>query len=238
MQLDLVDLRITPDQLEKLTGLDISETFMGRVYRPSVFRSVRRFLPFLITEGLTFALILIFCLPLGLVIGRGLGWLSNAGTTLIFFLFLLGFSVLLFAIWNLYMWQQGKRLKTLAHLLDEVDKHNDIIEAVDVMDQLSAVQSASIQLIDRSEVLQALAATRESLVNALMTEKIFRKYRQFMNRRQELFTNIESNLATLQTLQIDAQANEYGQLLNQALQIGLSLRQEIRQWQQLEEREK
>lgn len=230
MQPDLADLRITASQLEKLTGLDISDTFMGRVYRPSVFRSVRRFLPFLITEGFTLALILIFCLPLGLVLGRGLGFLSSATPLWVFLLGAIGFSLLLFVVWNLYMWQQGKQLSTLAHLLDEVDKHNEIIEAVHVMDQLAAVRHSTVQLIDRSEVLKALAATRESLVNALMTEKIFRKYRQFMNRRQELFANIETNLATLQTLQIDAQANEYGQLLNEALQIGLSLRHEVEQW--------
>lgn len=126
--------------------------------------------------------------------------------------------------------QQAKKLTTLAHLLDEVDKHNEIIKAVHVMDELAAVNQLSIQILDRTEVLKALAATRESLINALMTEKILRKHQRFIARRQELFTNIETNLAMLRTLQINAQANEYGQLLNEALQIGLSLRREINQW--------
>lgn len=66
-------------------------------------------------------------------------------------------------------------------------------------------------------------------MNALLTEKVLRKHQKFITRRQELFTNIETNLAILQTLQIDGQATEYGQLLNQALQIGLSVRREIEQ---------
>jgi hypothetical protein len=97
------------------------------------------------------------------------------------------------------------------------------------MDELSTVRNETIQVIDREEVLRALTATRESLINALLTEKILRKHQRLMTRRQELFTNIETNLATLQTLQVDSQANEYGQLLNEALQIGLSIRSELEQ---------
>lgn len=229
MQTDLNELRITPNQLEKLTGLDISDTFMGKVYRPSAFRSSRRFLSFLLTEVLTLGVILIFCLPLSLVIARGFGIL-NATNTVPFLLIALGIAAAIFAGWNVSMWLKSKQLQTLAHLLDEVDKHNEIIEAVYVIDELSTIQNSTVGLIDRTEVLKALTATRESLINALMTEKILRKHQRFITRRQELFTNIETNLAMLQTLQVDNQANEYGQLLNEALQIGLSIRQEMQQF--------
>ncbi|MFM7424150.1 MAG: hypothetical protein ACKO7W_03985 [Elainella sp.] len=228
MQPDLTDLRITASQLEKLTGLDISDAFMGRIYRPSVFRSMHRLIPFLITESFTLGLIIIFCLPVGLVVGRGLGFLTSSNT-LPFMLALLTLALLMFAGWNLYMWSQTQSLKTLAHLLDEVDKHNEIIAAVDVIDELARVQGATVRLIDRSEVLQALTASRESLINALITEKILRKHQRLITRRQELFASIETNLATLQTLQINNQATEYGQLLNEALQIGLSVRRELEQ---------
>ncbi len=226
MQTDLNELRITPSQLEKVTGLEVTDILMGKVYRPTVFRSTKRFLSFLLTETLTLGLILIFCLPLSLVIGRGLGILTTSNTVP-FLLTALGIAIALFAIWNGWTWQKGKGLKTLAHLLDEVDKHNEIIDAVHIIDELGAIQNSTIQVIDREEILKALSATRESLLNALMTEKVLRKHQQFMARRQELFANIETNLATLQTLQANQQANEYGQLLNEALQIGMSLRQEL-----------
>lgn len=226
MQPDLTDLRITASQLEKVTGLDISDAFMGRIYRPSLFRSAHRLVPFLVTETFTLGLVIIFCLPLGLVIGRGLGLLTGSNT-LPFVLALLVLALLLFAGWNLYMWSQTKPLKTLAHLLDEVDKHNEIIAAVDLIDQLAAVGHAPVQVLDRDEVLKALTATRESLLSALLTEKILRQHQRLIARRQELFTSIEINLATLQTLQVNNQATEYGQLLNEALQIGLSIRREL-----------
>lgn len=236
MQPDLADLQIASKQLDQITGLDISETFMGRAYRPSLFRHPKRLLSFLVTELLTLGLILIFCLPAGLVIARSTGALSgDPRSTEQFLVATLSVSIALFALWNGYMWQQGKPLKTLAHLLDQVDKHNEIIEAVHILDELSAVNQPmnqpvnqpAIELLDREEVLRALNATRESLICALMTEKILRKHKRFIARRQDLFAQIETNLATLQTLQVNSEANEYGQLLNDALQIAMSVRQEV-----------
>jgi hypothetical protein len=130
----------------------------------------------------------------------------------------------------LYIWQKSKELQTLGHLLDEVDKHNEILQAVDVIDELGAVQHSTISLIKREEVVDALRATRESLVCALMTEKILRKHQRFIARRHELFTNIEANLATLQTLKVNNQANEYGRLLNEALEIGMSVHREMQRF--------
>lgn len=229
MQTDLDELRITSSQLEKITGLEITEISMGKAYRPTIFRSTKRFLSFLLAETLTLGLILIFCLPVSLVLARGLGILTTANT-IPFLLTALGISITLFAGWNGLIWKKSKALKTLAHLLEDVDKHNEIIDAVKIIDELGSIESSTIQVIDREAVLTALTATRESLLNALMTEKILRKHQQFIARRQDLFANIETNLITLQTLQTNQQANEYSQLLNEALQIGMSIRQEMEQF--------
>ncbi|MBW4658364.1 MAG: hypothetical protein KME15_06800 [Drouetiella hepatica Uher 2000/2452] len=237
MQPDLETLRITPSELEHLTGLEISDTFMGRVYRPSALKDPKRLRSLLLTEILAFGIILIFCLPMGLVIAQGLNLLTEDGSrTLLFLGVNFAIAIALFIGWNLYMRIQGKPLKSLAHLLDEVDKHNEIIQAVHIIDQLSSVQRSTLttprlELIDRNEIFTALSATRESLISALMTERILRKHHQFVARRHELFTHIETHLATLQNLQINHQANEYGQLLNEALKIGMSVRQEIDRWE-------
>jgi hypothetical protein len=227
MQPDLETLRIMPSELEELTGLEISETFMGRVYRPSLFRQRQRLAAFLVTELLALGLSLIFCLPIGIVIASGFGIISGEASSAIPFLSVtVSAAIALFALWNFWMWRQSKRLKLLAHLLDEIDQYNQIIKAVHILDQLSAVQ-ASVALLDRQEVCQALRLTRASLISALTTEKILRKHRNFVARRHELFNSIESNLAMLQTLQVDNQASEYGQFLNAALQIGMSVQQEL-----------
>jgi hypothetical protein len=227
MQSDLANLRITAKELEHLTGMDISDTFMGRVYRPSVFQQRDRLLSFLLTELLTFGLILIFCLPISLVVARGSGQSGNAAG---FLVMALGLSVAIAVGWNVYMWQRNKRLKVLAHLLDEVDKHNEIVQAVHIIDQLGMIKTSTVELIDRDEVMEALSVTRESLTCGLMTEKILRTHRQFIARRYELFNSIETNLARLQHLQVNSQANEYGQLLNEALRIGRSVHREMERY--------
>jgi hypothetical protein len=232
MQSDLEELRITQKELENLSGLDVNEVFMGGTWRPSIIRYPKRLLSFLMTEVFTFGLILIFCLPIGLIVARSFGGLTEgASSTAQFLQVSFGVSVAIALLWNLYMWQKGKSMKMLAHLLDEVDKHNEIIAAVDVIDELGAVKNSTISLIDRGEVLAALTATRESLVCALMTEKILRKHQRFIARRHELFSNIETNLAALQNLQVNNQADEYGQLLNEALEIGMSVHQEIKKFE-------
>lgn len=225
----LSDLRITPDEVENLTGLSVSDLSVGGAIRPIIFQQSKRFLAFVLTELLTLGVILIFCLPIGLLIARNLGELSTGVASAIKLLqvsFLVSIALLL--LWNLYRWLKLKSLRLLVSLLDEVDKHNEIIDALEIVDQLSAIKNSQVSLGDREEVIGALNATRESLVCALMTEKILRKHQRFMARRHELFANIESNLATLRSLQVRDQASEYGQLLNEALQIGCSVHEELR----------
>ncbi|NER83240.1 MAG: hypothetical protein F6K42_27545 [Leptolyngbya sp. SIO1D8] len=224
MNADLEALRITKPQLEQLTGLDISSVFMGGVVRPSTFRSARRLLSLLVTECSVLGVIFIICLGLGLVIVRSWSDFANVAVLLIS---VAGITVAIAIAWNFYQWIRYQTLISLARLLDEVDRHNDIVQAVQVMDELETVQAASLKLPNRADVMMALQATRESLVSALMTERVLRRHRRFIQRRQALFSNIETNLMTLQTLQVNNQATEYQQFLQEALEIGLAVRQEM-----------
>jgi len=234
----LDDLRITTHELDTITGLDISDVFMGRAVRPSVFRTPPRLLSFVVSEIMTLGLIVIFCLPASLVIAKSIpGFTDSAANTIQFLQISVGISLGIFAVWNGYLWFCSNALKTLAHLLEDVDKHNEIIDALQVLDELTAVRNSTTQLDaestfsldDRIGVLQALGATHESLVSGLMTERVLRKHQRSLARRHDLFTNIETNLATLQSLQLNHAANDYGHLLNDALQIGMSVRREIEQ---------
>lgn len=229
----LDDLRISHAELDEITGLDISDTFMGHAVRPSSLRIPKRLAAFIVTELLALLLIVVFCLPASLVIGRTIpGFTGNASSTVPFLHVSLGISLVIFALWNGYIFFNGRRFKLLATLLDDVDKHNDIIDAVQVMDDLEVAQRSqglapSTSMQNRDELRQALSATRSSLISALMTEKILRKHQRFVNRRHELFTDIETNLITLQTLNRNQEASQYQELLEDALHIGISVRQEL-----------
>ncbi|MEO1298838.1 MAG: hypothetical protein AAFW75_24275, partial [Cyanobacteria bacterium J06636_16] len=99
MNSDLESLRITKAQLEKLTGLDIGSVFMGGVVRPSTFRSVRRVLSLIVTEGSVLGVVFIICLGLGLVIARSLSSFNNVTVLL---LIGLGITVVSAIAWNAY----------------------------------------------------------------------------------------------------------------------------------------
>lgn len=224
MKPDLMALSITAAQLETITGLDIGRVFMGGVIRPSVCRSSRRLLSLVVTEGAALAVLFIMGLGIGLVIirngpGAGNPWLLILIVTLL--------TVVCAIAWHLYQWSRYKTLKPLANLLDEVDRHNDIVQAVQVMDELEAVQGDTFSLPNRAAVLTALQTTRESLLLALRTDKILRQHRSLIQRRQELFSTIQTHLATLQDLHVQNQASDYQQFLQEALDIGLAVQAEM-----------
>lgn len=115
---------------------------------------------------------------------------------------------------------KNKRKSPLINLFDDVKNHNKLIIQIDVMDQLQSIGN-KIQIEDRNKVIEALIITRDNLVKSLKTEKILRENPGF---RPESFS---VDLISLRSLQINEQSSEYGQLLNEALQIGISIQDEI-----------
>ena len=222
---NLDNLRISSRELDKLTDLDISDVSMGWAYRQTAFAPQRR-LSFLGDQLLTIGVALVFCVPLTLLMSRAVSgddmdavwrWLPVGG---------LG-AVALTATWTTYRWKEGKRLMTLSHLLDEIDRFHEMVAAVEILEELGSTQTSRLNLENRHEVIEALHLTRESLVCGLMTERVMRKHQRFMARREEMFSSIERNLATLQLLQVSDEASDYGRLLNDAIQIGTSVHREL-----------
>ena len=222
---NLDNLRVSQREIDRLTGLDVSETTMGWAYRQTAFRPDRR-LAWLSDQLLTLGVSLILCVPTILLLARSISgddmqavwqWLPVGGVC----------AIALTLACTIYRWQSGKRLLTLSHLLDEIDRYNEMVSAVEILEELGANRSSQLNLENREEVLEALHLTRESLVCGLMTERVLRKHQQFMTRRQDMFSSIERNLVTLQQLQVSDEANDYGRLLNEAIQIGTSVHQEL-----------
>jgi len=116
------------------------------------------------------------------------------------------------------------KLQNILELLKEVKKHNQIITNLYTLDQLEAVGNA-VKINDRVKVIEALRITREGLVRALKTENILRENPNF---KPEYF-NID--LTSLQAERTMVKAVEYAQLLDDAVQIGVSVQKEMRKLQ-------
>lgn len=232
MNLELQNLRITEKEIEILSGLDVSEIFIGGVfggvYRFSLFRHPSRVFLFCVTEILVTALTFAFTLPIGLfALRNSSGTINDFSTIMKFLQVTLGLTIILIMGWNLYMIIKAKTLKTLMQLLDEIDNFHDVLQTVVILTQLEMVDNSSGNVMNSNDVLEALELIRSSLISGLMAETILRKSRRLLSRRNDLLANIENNLGTLQTLVIDKQTTEYGQILKEALQISVSVHQEI-----------
>jgi hypothetical protein len=235
MNADLNDLAIAAEEIERLSGIDVGEIFvggvLGGVYRPSVLKNPKRLMLLAITELLVTVIIFVLSIPIGLFLtGHATSGIKDLPAILNFLYITLGITVVAVIAWNLYMRILIQRLRIFMRLLDEVDRYHRILQAVDVLDRLEAVQRSQMNRIDRHEIFEALRMTRDNLISGFLTEKILRDNRGLLARRHDLFMHIEQNLAALQAFEVSHQATEYGQLLHEALHIGMSVYKEVQQF--------
>ncbi|GAX34359.1 hypothetical protein [Nodularia sp. NIES-3585] len=138
-------------------------------------------------------------------------------------------QIVLYLLW----WKKLKNLddnmtNALEILLNDVDRYNAVIKAIDINDQIEAAGNPGVVIQERERVIAALKLTRTDLIRALKTERILRENKNFILRNTELFAN---NLATLTAMQVTEEATEHGRLLNEALQIALDVQLEMKRLQ-------
>jgi hypothetical protein len=102
-----------------------------------------------------------------------------------------------------------------------IKNFNSLLAGIEALDQ-SGRAGGSNKLERRDEVYQALATMRADLICALQIERTFRENPDFNS------GNFTMNLEPLKILEISAQSTEYGRLFNQAIQIGMSVHEEMR----------
>ncbi|MEA5516386.1 hypothetical protein [Nodularia sp. UHCC 0506] len=115
--------------------------------------------------------------------------------------------------------------KKQKNILNEVDKYNAVLKAIDIRDQLEAVGNQEANFQEREQLISTLTTTRDNLICALKTEQILRKNRTFLDRNVQL---LESNLTAIQALQIQQEAREYSRLLNEVLKISQDVQTEMK----------
>lgn len=215
---DIKALEITQGELRHFIGIDPSE-----IARPLELKNPQDVLNFLIQE------ILIAVALMPIVVGVIYTFII---------LPLIGPSVpvaiaaicvtLVMIITGRWLWQKRTTLTALVSLLQDVERYNSVIKAIQISDQIEAAGNRDATISDRQTVIDALHLTREDLLRALRTERILRENQEFIGTNPELFAN---NLTAIQALQVSDRASAYGQFLDRALQIGVSIQTEMRKLQ-------
>lgn len=210
MQADLQGLEITKGEIKHCSGVSIDA-----VFRPPTFRK------FVSELGKTSLVILFICLSgiiLGLIWKEQMLSLITIDAIASIILLLDDFRKISFSYKN----------RNLVRMFEDVKRFNSVIKAIDLNDQIEAVGNPGVRLKNREKVIHALTLAREDIIRALRTERILRENEKFIKLNHELF---ESNLAALTAMQVNDQASEYGQLLNEALQIVVDVREEMKKLQ-------
>lgn len=225
---DVATLEITLHELENVCGREVNELLIGGlvggVLRSSALRTPAKRLSLVVVEVAIFGLLLMFSFPVSFTLTRNL---QPELMGSLFIKIALGIAIVLVAIWNSSMILRAGQFKLLMRLLDEIDRFNELVRAVDVIDRLDNVNPGSRHFENRIEILSALNMTRDSLISGVMTEKILRENRGLLARRQDLLAHIESNLSALSAIEVSDEASDYSRILNEALQIGMIVQQEM-----------
>ncbi|MDJ0580090.1 hypothetical protein [Crocosphaera sp.] len=117
-----------------------------------------------------------------------------------------------------------RKFSNLLELFKEVGKYNKIVQDLYVLDQLKEADNP-VQINDRESVIEALIITRDGLVRALKTERILRENPTFNPQ------NFNLDLTSLQAEKTMVKAIEYAELLDNAVQVGVSVQKEMRKLQ-------
>ncbi len=225
MRDDLQGLDISHDQLQELTNLPVNNKLIiitdtiGRFYQQLLKKAQAAEMGTLVFMGLAISLCIYLLIKLS-------SWVS----LMILILWVGGIAQTgLYFIWK----RKNKILhqnvtSSLRILLNDVERYNSVIKAIDINDQIEDVGNLGVSIQERETVLAGLKLTRDDLVRAIKTERILRENKSFIITNADLFTN---NLATLASMQVNEEATEHGRLLNEALQISLDVQHEMKRLQ-------
>jgi hypothetical protein len=222
---DLQGLDISHDQLKNATNLPVNNkliiitNIIQQFIRKSLKKAQQTEKPTVIFAGLT----IFVCTYLFLV--KIPFWIS-----IIFVLWVCGTTqTLLYLLWKAKNKFLNRNMtNSLRILLNDVERYNSVIKAIDINDQIEDVGNLGVGIQEREKVLEALELTRNDLIRALKTERILRENKHFIITNSNLFTN---NLATLASMQVSEEATEHGRILNEALQISLDVQEEMKRLQ-------
>lgn len=237
MKLELKKLLISEKEFQEITGISIEEINEITIYQEKiVLHKVRKttinFLSYFAAFSIGISLIL------ALII-----WLSTqiiefvTKRELSDFNFILRLSAYLSLPVSLFIsiklnYRKLAKLNTkknyfkhLTVLFNEYKKHNQIVRAIDVKEQLEAVEQTGSESQVKSTLSKALVEMREDLIKALKIEKILRENRTVVETNPELF---KSSFDATNVQKIIDRGSEYDRLINKTLKIGSKLNKEMK----------
>jgi hypothetical protein len=219
---EITQLIIPRSSVESIGQQEIGSLMVGFAWRKDVWQKPHKLLQVLLlqTIGISMSFTALM-LPIDRVLSSynpppsqqarliDLVWIDGSMTAII----LLGA--------NRWIYRCGKQLHRLLKLVEQVEHYNQIVMEIATLETLARLTN---NRPDRSpdSILEVLTKTRHNLLVALQIESHSERLCQHPN-SSEMMLAISHNLLDLQNLARQPQLAEYGTLLTQAWEIGMSI---------------
>lgn len=249
MSLGWEKLEISQAELDEIFELNIFATWAISLSYVFLLKQSKYVQSLLFTESSFLFIGIVLLFPINLLTFRKLGLLNTNASSLFLILISTGIcSTLVLIVLNYYLWQKTKKLKVLAKIFGKVAQYNDLISNLEILASLNSItndnslsnspihsQALAESSQDISELKTVLNLTKKSLLKSLELESFIYRHQKIKGKnklsvpgdRYQLLANLEHNLLNLSVSEIDS-TQEYQQLLQDAVAIGLSVHQEMR----------
>ena len=238
MTLDWSELEIDRAELDNTLELNLSSSWAIALNRVFLLNRAEYRQSLLFIEGSILFTSLLFLFPINLIVFRKLNLLDSDGSGLL--VVLLGsfsLAILFSIVANYYLWQKAKKLKYLTKLLDKITEYNRLVDNFQLIANFNKLTNSQHPTADKQQSVKELQnifqLTKNSLLQAVELEVFMARHRQTKQlistqtlERDRLLANLEQNLVNVSLMEIDSD-REYRQLLNEAVELGLNVHQEI-----------
>ena len=216
----LDELIIPRSTVESIGRVEIGKLMIGFAWRSNVWRKPAQLIQVvaiqMIGAGIVFAALM-------LPIDRGLGSYlppRSQSTRSIQLVWIDGIvTIVILGGINRYILNRGQRCQRLIKLVAQIEDYNQIVDAVATLAAVASLTNHSATPAQTSSMIEILGQTRQNLLTALQIDSYLRQYPD----SSELTLSIAHNLIALQDLAQQPQLAEYGTLLTQAWEIGMSV---------------
>lgn len=224
-------LKIDRFEIEQILELNFFNSLALEMSNILLLQQKKHRLSFFTTEAIIWFLGILFLVPINLLIFQQ--WLLYSNQFQGFAIVIIGSSILSLGILlclNFFLWQRAKKLKNIAVVLNKIEGYNSLIQNLHLITKFNTLSTITSQN-DRStsEITTALKLTKDSLLKSLEIEKFILENQQLkLQQRYQLLNNLEDDLVRFMTLPNEPNETECQQLLAEAIQLGLSVHQEVR----------
>ena len=128
-------------------------------------------------------------------------------------------STIVLSGFNCWIFKRRKRFQKLLKLVEQIENYNQIVRSISTLAKVANLTDRSSESSQISQMMEFLHQTRQNLLTAVEIDLYLRQYPN----SAELTISLAHNLINLQSLAQQPQLSEYGTLLTQAWEIGMSV---------------